>query len=168
MGARKLKMSNKKKYETYFAVEFIILVFVVVFTFIQIFFKTEFIGPESQIVNIGSWFFGLTISAMIPGLVYKGGEGYNLVFNRFTKKEKAFMWFIIELIIGFLIISGLIWSSHFLFSNFYQYVHLFLIEWILIVYIWFSQRSDYKFPWFYTIVTNLILFAGGYFIYRFY
>lgn len=161
-------MGDKKKYKTYFAVGFIILITIIIFTFIQIIFKEKFIAPDSQVVEIGSWFFGLTISAMIPGLFYEGGEGYNLVLGRFTKKEKAFMWFILELLIGFLIVSGFVWLSHFLFSNFYQYIHLFVVEWILLLYIWFSKRSNYKFPWFYTIVINLILITGGYFIYTFY
>lgn len=163
-----LPMKKSKKDKTHFVVQFIILITVIIFTAIQIIFKEKFISADSQIVSIGSWFFGLTVSAMIPGLIYKGGKGYNLVLGRFTEKEKAFGWFILELLVVFLIVGGLVWLSHFLFSSFYQYTHLLIIEWILLLYIWFSKKSSYKFPWFYTIVTNIILIIAGYFIYGFY
>jgi len=149
-------------------VEFIILVTSVVFTFIEIWFKDQFVSPTSWIVGFGSFVFGLTVSAMIPGIFYKGGEGYNLVLDRFTKKEKAFGWFLLELLIGFGIVAGLLWTSNYLFKTFYNYVYLMIIEWLLLVYIWFSNRSKYKFPWFYTVVTNIILVGCGYIIYALY
>ncbi|MFA6023517.1 MAG: hypothetical protein WC781_05505 [Candidatus Pacearchaeota archaeon] len=159
---------SRDNYKTYWIVELCILVATSIFTFVQIIFKQEFVSSTSQIISIGSWFFGLTVAAMIPGIFYKGGEGYNLVFGKFTHKENAFLWFLLELVVALLIAAGLVWIVNYLFELFYNYIHLIIVEWVLMVYIWFSNRSDYNFPWFYTIITNLILIANGYFIFRFY
>lgn len=112
---------------------------------------------------VASWFFGLTASGILK---------YLLSVKRFENKpytvferEKNFIKFLLKIIFLFLVTSLAMWLIKILFQKFFYFTHLFLVEWLLIVYIWFCIENKYKFPWFYTIILNIILSINAYYIY---
>ncbi|RLG24385.1 hypothetical protein DRN76_04090 [Methanosarcinales archaeon] len=67
-------------------------------------------------VTFSVWFFTLTISAMMPGIFYEGGKGYSKIFGShlFSTKEKGFVFFLLELVVGFFLVLlfGLFQTVH--------------------------------------------------------
>ncbi len=129
--------------------------------------KTSVLTHISALINFSVWFFTLTISAILPGIFYEGGKGYSKIFGShlFSTKEKGFVFFLLELVVGFFLVLlfGLFLNSTLPVIK--EYLILLFIEWILLVYIWFCRMREYKFPWFYTILTNIVLIFWGSIIY---
>ncbi len=155
-----------KKYKAYLIMFVVILVIVSLVTVLELVYKSSLSKIKPLMLNImmvASWFFGLTASGIIKDfLSVKHFENKSyLVFER----EKNFMKFLLKIILLFLVMSLAMLLIKALFQAFFYFVHLFFVEWLLIVYIWFCIENKYKFPWFYTITINLILLINAYYIY---
>jgi hypothetical protein len=158
-------MSKKDKIKWFTeGVIFLILSIYILFLWL---FKEATISHIDVLVPFSVWFFTLTIGAMIPGIIYEGGKGYSKIFGShlFTTKEKGFVFFLLELIVGFFLVLlfGLFLSWALPLIK--KYLVLIFVEWVLLVYVWFTRMRKYKFPWFYTIITNLIIIFWGVIIY---
>lgn len=155
-----------KKYKAYLITFVVILVIISSITILEIVYKSSLSRIKPLMLNImmvASWFFGLTASGIIKDF---------LSLKRFENKpypvferEKNFMKFLLKIIFLFLTTSLAIWVMKALFQSFFYFVHLFFVEWLLIVYIWFCIENKYKFPWVYTTTINLILLINAYYIY---
>jgi len=129
--------------------------------------KDVVITHIDMLVPFSVWFITLTIGAMIPGIIYEGGKGYSKIFgsNLFTTKEKGFVFFLLELVVGFFLVLLFGLFLNWVLPLIKVYIVLIFVEWVLFVYIWFCRMRKYRFPWFYTITTNLIIFFWGFMIY---
>lgn len=153
-------MSHKKssKIKVYFYTELIVFIILTINFAIMYFFADKILPIISESSAIFSWFFTLTLGAMIPGIIYKGGDGYSkLTKGGFITKEKGFLFLFLDLIIITIIIfiSGFVFNWIFLFVT--KYIILILIEWILLFYVTYTRIRDYTFPTFYFLVTNIII-----------
>lgn len=155
-----------KKYKAYLIMFIVILVIVGSVTVLELVYKSSLSRIKPLMLNImmvASWFFGLTASGIIKdflSLKHFQNKPYP-VFER----EKNFLKFLLKIIFLFLVTSLAIWLIKILFQSFFYFVHLFFVEWLIIVYIWFCIENKYKFPWVYTITINLILLINAYYIY---
>ncbi|MBM3200714.1 hypothetical protein FJZ53_07275 [Candidatus Woesearchaeota archaeon] len=153
------------KYKPYLIIILAVLITVSLITILEIIYKQSLSNIKPLMLNImmvASWFFGLTISGIIRHLlsIKQFQNKPYLVFER----EKNFIRFLIKIVLLFLATSLAIWLTKMLFQHFFYFIHLLLVEWLLIVYIWFCVENKYKFPWFFTVVINLILLANAYII----
>lgn len=162
-----MKQNNKLKSQV--SIELAILIIIGIFVLLQWLMKEQFLNTIYPLLNIITWFFMLTISAMIPGIIYEGGKGWSKILGEgiITTKEKGFVFYLLNLILIFSLVLffGLFlnWVLHFL----VKYLILIFVEWIIIVYIWFCIYHEYRFPWSYTIITNSILIFYAIIIYKF-
>jgi len=160
-------MTNKDKIR--WITEGVIFTIVGIYVLLLWLFQESVLSHIDVLINFSVWFFTLTIGSMIPGILFEGGKGYSKIFGShlFTTKEKGFVFFLLELVLGFflLILFGL--TLNWILPLVKKYLILIFVEWVLLVYIWFSRMRSYKFPWFYTLITNLILLFWGSVIYFF-
>ncbi len=145
----------------------------IIFLIIGIYLLLLWIIPEfifngiKNMLPFFNWFFGLTLAPIIPGILYKGGKGYNKIFgsNLFQKKEKGFLYFFLDLLIGFFIVAVSIFLISIALPLIIKYVILIFIFWILLFYIWFNRYNKYKFPHYYFWTTLILIIVGGIIIY---
>jgi len=154
---------EKIKWWTEFVIFFITGVYVLLLWLI----KDTIVSHINVLLTFSVWFFTLTIGAMIPGIVYEGGKGYSKIFGNhlFSTKEKGFVFFLLELVVGFFLVLLFGLFLNWALPIVKEYLILIFVEWILLVYIWFCRIRKYKFPWFYTLITNLILILWSLIIY---
>lgn len=159
--------NNKLKLQV--SIELAILIIIGIFVLLQWLMKEQFLNTIYPFLNIITWFFTLTISAMIPGIIYEGGKGWSKILDEgiFTTKERGFVFYLLNLILIAILVLlfgiFLNWILYFL----VKYLILISVEWIIIVYIWFCRDHEYTFPWSYTIITNLILIFYAIILYKF-
>lgn len=163
-----MEKKEKTKLKIYLWTFAICFIFLGIYFLTLLFFKDFILEQINKSSNFIAWFFTLTLGAMIPGLIYKGGDGYSkLIKGKFIIKEKGFAYHFLDTFLVTLIIllSGLLFS--WLFGFILEYALIILIVWTLIFYITYCRKHDYKFPWLYFIVINLINLFWGFMIYRF-
>ena len=152
-----------------FKVEVFMLVILTVLTASQIAFKDAFLTFADPVIGKISLVIAVSIAAILPGLVYKGGDWYTKFFRgeKFSTSEKAFLVFAVEVGIALLLavlVQQLILQ---LFPKFIKYVWILFVEWFLLLYVWFTRLKHYNFPWFYVIATNILLAIFAYVTYKY-
>lgn len=113
---------------------------------------------------IFSFIFSLTLGAMLPGVIYKGGKGYSKFkwSNKFTTKTKGFAFFLIELLVAFIILIMISFAINQLLKFTLFLIPVFFFIWLNMVYVWFCRIRRYKTPW---ILMTLSFFISALFIY---
>ena len=152
-----------------FKIELGMLVILAVLTILLFIFKGAFINALEPVVRKLSFVIAASVAAILPGIVYKGGEWYLKFFrgDSLKTREKSFLIFILEL--GVAIILAIIAQRIIvnLFPQFIKYVWILLVEWFLLLYVWFIRVKRLGFPWFYVIATNVILAVFAYITYTY-
>ena len=158
-----------RTYRMYLIIAVVILLVSGAITVLEIAYKIRLLESRQPLAILGyiavgtAWFFGLTISGILKRLVFWERTNYNA--EGYLRKEKQFLGFLFTIIFMFFITSLVIGGSRWLFDRLLPFMHLVLIEWVLIIYIWFCLEKKYRFPWFYAISTNMIVLANAYCIY---
>ena len=158
-----------RTYRMHFKIAIVILIVSGAITALEIAYKIRLLESRQPLAMLGyiavgtSWFFGLTVSGILKRLLIRNKDSYN--HEGYLRKEKQFLGFLFTIIFMFFVTTAVIGGSKWLFDRLFPFMHLVLIEWVLIIYIWFCLEKKYKFPWFYAISTNMILLANAYCIY---
>ena len=152
-----------------FKVEVFMLVILTVLTVSQIVFKDAFLTLADPVIGKISLVIALSNAAILPGLVYKGGDWYTKLFRgeKFTTSEKAFLIFAVEVGIAILLAVLVQQLIQQLFPKFIKYAWILFVEWFLLLYVWFTRLKHYSFPWFYLIATNILLAIFAYVTYKY-
>ena len=152
-----------------FKIELIFLVILTALTIVQFFFKETFLSLVEPLINKLMFMIAASVGATLPGLIYRTGEWYTRVIKgeNTRVRERAFFVFLIETGLAVLLAITLQRLLLTLFPEFIKYIWLILLEWFLIVYLWFTRIKKYSFPWFYVIATNVIIILFGFITYRY-
>jgi hypothetical protein len=154
---------------TRFKVEVAMLIALAVLTAAQIFFKDKFVSLVEPFVGGISFVIAASIAAVLPGIAYKSEEWYVKLFTgeQFSTREKRFIVFLIE--VGVALALAVVAQQLIIkfLPQFIKYAWVLLVEWLLLLYVFFTRIKHYGFPWFYLIATNIILAVFAYVTYRF-
>jgi len=148
-------------------IELVMLGILAALTIVQIVFKGKFVAFVEPFVGGISFVIAISVAAVLPGIAFKGEEWYVRLFKGTFSREKGFLIFLIEIGIAL----GVAIAAHQLIIKFLpqviNYVWILVVEWFVLLYVWFVRIKHYGFPWFYVIATNVILAVFAYVTYRF-
>jgi len=130
-----------------------------IITLIEITSNSLFESFFTLIKSPSSWFVGLSLAYIFSSLMQGG------LFSIFSKKriekgkEKGdfFAGFIITLIITSLITPYVYKGASYLFSNFFIYFHIILLQSVVLLYLLFKVRGRYEISTKYFLTTELIV-----------
>lgn len=106
-----------------------------------------------------SWFVGLSLAYTISNTIQTG------LFNAFYRKRKAegkekgdfFIGFLITLIITALLSPYVYKGAAYFFSNFFIYFHVILLQSVILLYLLFKLRGNYRVSIKYFLTTEIIV-----------
>lgn len=146
-------MDEGKKFKIYAASLFS---FIGVISVLEIFNPTLFAEFFMTISNHVSWILALTVGMVIPNILRRLQAG--AFGRRFSPKiEERFVMFLANAAILAFIISVTQGIIIIFLRDYFEYFHIILTQWLVLVYIWFKFMNGFKISARYVITTESIL-----------
>lgn len=153
--------TDEKSRKQFVIIEFIIFAFLAIVTLIEVFSFPFFNNVFNFLKEPVSWFFGLTIGAVIPKWINPLKEKFNKAVLGKIVSQESFIFFILNLVImTFVILYVKKWSLSLL-VIFPTFFHVLFVQWMIIVYMWHKFSNQYEIEWRYVIATEVfaLIFA---------
>jgi hypothetical protein len=128
-------------------------------TLLEVINPKVFVSLFTFIKSPASWFVGLSLAYAFSNAIQ---TGFFTLFSKKTKregKEKGdfFLGFLITLIITALTTPYVYKWAGYLFSNFFIYFHVILLQSVILLYLLFKIRGNYPISIKYFLITELIV-----------
>lgn len=140
----------------FWLIESLIFAFLGVFTLLEIFdylfFKEIFMRMSEYL----SWFLGLTVATVVPDWIYKVKYKIDRIMGRFLPNER-FVFFFMNLIFMTVTVVLAKQLSIFFMKRYFEFFHIIITQWLVVVYIWFKFVHDFKINKRYVITAEILV-----------
>jgi hypothetical protein len=144
------------EHEKFMTFETVIFISLLIITTLEIIFPKNFAEFFLRVNDYTSWILGLTVGLVIPDMISR-------IKSKLEKKtiipqvSDSFTLFIANAAILTFIVAlsrGVVLSF---LNGYYEFFHLILTQWIILVYLWFKLANGFKISTRYVIATELML-----------
>lgn len=143
---------NKK----FLIIEAAIFTFLAAFTLLEIFdylfFKELFMRMSEYL----SWFLGLTVATVVPDWISMVKYRIDKIMGRFLLNER-FVFFFMNLIFMTVTVALAKQLAIFFMKRYFEFFHIIITQWLVVVYIWFKFVHDFKIHLRYVIAAEILV-----------
>lgn len=143
---------NKK----FLVIEAAIFTFLAAFTLLEIFdylfFKELFMRMSEYL----SWFLGLTVATVVPDWISMVKYRIDRMMGRFLPNER-FVFFFMNLIFMTVTVALAKQLAIFFMKRYFEFFHIIITQWLVVVYIWFKFVHDFKINLRYVIAAEILV-----------
>lgn len=152
-----LKIEQDDKFKIYAVALFFFLGLV---TILEIFNKHIFAELFLRMSSNISWILGLTVGMVVPDILLRIRShtiGKHITKRFFPETDERFLLFLANAAILTFIVSLARGIVVVFLTDYYEYFHLIIIQWFVLVYLWFKFINGFKTEWKYVLATEITL-----------
>lgn len=142
--------------KSFLLIESAIFAFLALFTLLEIFdymfFKEIFLRLSEYL----SWFLGLTVATVVPDWISMVKYRIDRIMGRFLPNER-FVFFFMNLIFMTLTVTLAKQMAIFFMQRYFEFFHIIMAQWLVVVYIWFKFVHDFKINLRYIIAAEILV-----------